>query len=60
MKMRLEKLALNIAKLTGGKNEKARGGTLHKKLWLDFYFGYRKHWIETKITKNVIWRQQAF
>ena len=31
MKMRLEKPAVNISKLTGGKNEKPRRGTLHEK-----------------------------
>ena len=43
MKIRLEKPAMNISKLTGGKNEKAKRGTLHEKLWLDLYFVYRKH-----------------
>ena len=38
MKIRLEKPAVNISKLTGGKNEKARRGTLHEKLRLDLYF----------------------
>ena len=28
----------DISKLTGGKNEKARRGTLHEKLRLDLYF----------------------
>ena len=46
--MRLEKPAVNISKLTGGKNEKPRRGTLHEKLWLDLYFVYRKHWMEIK------------
>ena len=41
--MRIEKPALNISKLTGGKNEKPRQGTLHEKLWLDLYFAYRKN-----------------
>ena len=41
MKIRLEKPAMNISKLTGGKNEKARpagggGGGVHEKFWLDF------------------------
>ena len=42
MKIRLEKPAVNMSKLTGGKNEKARpggrggGGLLHEKFWLDF------------------------
>ena len=43
MKTYLEKPAVNISKLTGGKDEKARRGALHKKLWLDLYFAYRKH-----------------
>ena len=37
------KLAVNILKLTGGKNEKPRQGVLHEKLWLDLCFVYRKH-----------------
>ena len=39
MKIRLEKPAVNISNLTGGKNEKARQGALHEILWLDLYFG---------------------
>ena len=31
MKIRLEKPAVNISKLTGGKNEKPRRGALHEK-----------------------------
>ena len=46
--MQLEKPTVNISKLTGGKNEKPRRGTLHEKLWLDLYFVYRKHWMEIK------------
>ena len=38
MKIRLEKPVVNISNLTGGKNEKARRGALHKKLRLDLYF----------------------
>ena len=38
MKIRLEKPAMNISNLTGGKNEKARRGALHEKLRLDLYF----------------------
>ena len=34
MKIRLEKLAVNISKLLGGKNEKPGRGTLHEKLRL--------------------------
>ena len=56
MKIGLEKLAVNISKLMEGKNEKARRGTLHEKLWLDLYFVYRKHWMEIKITGYVICR----
>ena len=37
MKIRLEKPAVNISKLTGGKNEKARRGALHEKLRLDLF-----------------------
>ena len=44
MKIRLEKPAVNISKLTGDKNEKPRQGTLHEKLSLDLYFVYRKQW----------------
>ena len=43
MKIRLEKPAVNILKLTGDKNEKSRRGALHEKLRLDLYFVYRKH-----------------
>ena len=43
MKIRLEKLAVNISKLTGDKNEKPRRGALLGKLRLDLYFVYRKH-----------------
>ena len=38
MTIRLEKPAVNIWNLTGGKNEKGRRGALHEKLWLDLYF----------------------
>ena len=40
VKIWLEKPAVNISKLTGGKNEKARRGALHEKLWLNLYFVY--------------------
>ena len=50
MKIRLEKPAVNISKLTGGKNEKPKWGALHEKLRLDLYFVYRKQWMEIKIT----------
>ena len=43
MKIRPEKSALNVSKLTDGKNEKARRGPLHEKLQLDLYFVDRKH-----------------
>ena len=43
MKIQLKKSAVNISKLTGGKNEKARRGPLHEKRRLDLYFVYRKH-----------------
>ena len=39
MIIRLEKPAVNISILTGGKNEKARRGALHEKIRLDMYFG---------------------
>ena len=39
MNLRLEKPAVNISNLTGGKNEKARRAALHEKLRLDLYFG---------------------
>ena len=42
MKIRLEKPAVSIANLRGGKNEKARRGALHEKLRLHLYFFYRK------------------
>ena len=38
MKIRLEKPAVNISNLTGGKNETARRGALHEKLRLGLYF----------------------
>ena len=37
MKIRLEKPAVNVSNLTGGKNEKARRGALHGKRRLDLY-----------------------
>ena len=58
MKIRLEKLAVNISKLTGGKNENPRRGTLHEKLRLDLHFVYRKHRMEIKIIEYVICRQR--
>ena len=60
MKIRLEKPAVNISKVTVGKDEKARRGALHGKLRLDLYFVYRKQWIEIKITEYVICRQEGF
>ena len=53
MKIRLEKPAMNISDLTGGKNEKARRGALHEKFQLDLY-------IFLQGTMNVICRQEAF
>ena len=38
MKIRLEKPAVNVLNLTGGKNGKARRGALREKLRLDLYF----------------------
>ena len=38
MKIRLEKPAVNISNVTGGKNGKARRGALREKLRLDLYF----------------------
>ena len=60
MKIRLEKVAVNISKLTGGKNEKPRRGALLEKLLLDLYFVYRKNWMEIKIIEYVICWQEAF
>ena len=54
MKIRQEKLAVNVSKLTGGKNEKPRRGALHEKLQLNLYFVYKKHLMEIKITEYVI------
>ena len=48
MKIRLEKPAVNISKLTGGKNEKARRGTLHEKRRLDLYF----------VSGNIEWKSK--
>ena len=42
MKIRLEKPAMNISEVMGGKNEKARRGALYQKRRLDLYFVYRK------------------
>ena len=44
MKIRLEKPAVNISNLTGGKNEKARRGAFHEKLRLDFFFTGNNEW----------------
>ena len=44
MKIRLEKPAVTISNLTGGKNEKARRGALHEKLRLDFFFTGNNEW----------------
>ena len=60
MKIRLEKPAVNISNLKGGKNETARREALHEKLWLDLYFFYREQWMEIKITEYVMCRQEAF
>ena len=51
MKIRLEKLAVNISKLTSGKNVKPRRGSLHEK---------RRLWLEIKLTEYVICQQEAF
>ena len=37
MKIPLEKPAVNISKLTAGKNKKARRGAMHEKLRLDLF-----------------------
>ena len=58
MKIRLEKPAVNISKLKGGKNDKVRRGTLHEKFRLDLYFVCRKHRMEFKITAYAICRQE--
>ena len=42
MKFGLENHAVNISKLTVGKNEKARRRALHEILRLDLYFVYKK------------------
>ena len=61
MKIRLEKPAVNISSLTGGKNEKARRGALHEQLRLDLhFFFYKEQWMEIKITEYVICGQEAF
>ena len=51
MKFQLEKPAVNVSKLTGGKNEKARWGPWHEKMQLG---------MEIKTTECVIYRQEAF
>ena len=48
MKIRLVKPAMNISKLTGGKNEKARRWALHKKLRLVLYL----------FTGNIEWKSK--
>ena len=60
MKIRLEKPVVNISRLAGGKNEKARQRALHEKLRLDLYRVYWKYWMEIKRTEYVIWKQEAF
>ena len=45
---------MNISKITGGKNKKARRRALNEKLRLDLRFVYRKHLMEIKITEYVI------
>ena len=60
MKIRLGKPAVNISKLAGGKNGKARREALREKLRADLYLVYRKHWLEIKITEYVICRHEAF
>ena len=48
MKIRQEKPALNISKLMGGKNEKARRGALHEKLLLIYIL----------FTGNIEWKSK--
>ena len=43
VKIRLEKPAVNISKLTCGKNGKARRGALHEKLQSELHFVCRKY-----------------
>ena len=50
VKIRLEKPAVNISKLTGGKNGKARRGPLHEKHRLELHSVCRKYGIEMKTT----------
>ena len=58
-KFRLEKPAVNISRLTGGRNENAGPGTLHEKKKLYVFF-YRKHQMEIKITEYVMCQEEAF
>ena len=58
MRIRLEKTAVNISKLTGSKNEKARWGFTLKTS--DLHFVYKTHWMEIKITEYVICWQEVF
>ena len=51
MKIRLEKPAVNISKLTGGKNEKPRRGALFEKLRLNLYF-------VILLTGNIEWKSK--
>ena len=43
VKIRLEEPAVNISKLTSGKNGKARREALHEKLRLELHFVCRKY-----------------
>ena len=62
MKIRLEKPAVNISSLTGGKNEKARRGALHEQLRLDLHFfflqgtmnGNQNNWICDMWTRGFV------
>ena len=58
MKIRLEKAAVNISKLTGGKNEKARRW-FYIKTSVRFIFSLQ-YWMEIKTTEYVICRQEPF
>ena len=58
--MNISKLTSAKDEITSAKYEKARRGAIYEKLRLDWYFVYRKNWMEIKITKYVICQQEAF
>ena len=63
MKIRLEKPAVNISNLTGGKNEKARRGALHEKPIELKYGDDLECWMRICAVQNIeamFWRRAYF